>query len=283
MPVTSILQHQRERERLTQPDLDTPMPDHDQGPSMREEMQKVRIRWALAVEQHVQVSLLTETEKAAAVAARWIPPDSSYSMEILNRPFNPASLKASTPSTSRGSSGVRKASQTSGRKRGPSQVPPHDGHNTRRLPPTDHNSRPGASKMQQHNSQQCSSRDHNPGQVSPDVYNVTHRAVDALRAQRRGETASNDNNARQLISSPLANGQTAPRAYNSAYTPPASQSSTQTSSLKQSGRQAPHANHHAGHPSPVEWDAVRASSYAPNAIVSKIKPHSAWTTANVIG
>ncbi|PTB70389.1 hypothetical protein BBK36DRAFT_1137059 [Trichoderma citrinoviride] len=78
MPVTSILQHQRERERLTQPDLDTPMPDHDQGPSMREEMQKVRIRWALAVEQHVQVSLLTETEKAAAVAARWIPPDSSY-------------------------------------------------------------------------------------------------------------------------------------------------------------------------------------------------------------
>ncbi|KAK1255846.1 hypothetical protein MKX07_008105 [Trichoderma sp. CBMAI-0711] len=31
MPVTTILQHRREMDRLAQPDLDTPMPDHDQG------------------------------------------------------------------------------------------------------------------------------------------------------------------------------------------------------------------------------------------------------------
>ncbi|TFB03529.1 hypothetical protein CCMA1212_004891 [Trichoderma ghanense] len=258
MPVTTILQHQRERERLAQPDLDTPMPDHDQGPSMREKMQEVRLRWALAVEELVQVSLLTETEKAAAVAAGWIPPDSSYTVEILNRPFNPESSKASTPSASKGSSGVYNGSQTGGKKLGPPQGNPPDRQNTRNLPPTN-----DVCEMQQHCPQQYSSNTHDSGRISPDVYNATHRAVNALWAHRWGETASNDHNAWQAVSNSRVNEQTAPRAYNTLYTPPASQ--TQTSPLGYDGRQAPYADHHAGHPSPVERDAVQVYPNAPNA------------------
>ncbi|KAL6881938.1 hypothetical protein HDV57DRAFT_86404 [Trichoderma longibrachiatum] len=274
MPVTTILEHRRERERLAQPDSDTPMSDHDhdQGPSMQEQMQEVRLLWALALEEHLQVSLLTEKKKAAAVAARSNPPDSRYSVEILNRPFNPDSSKPSARPTGQRSSGMYKTSQAGGRNLGPPQGVSLGSLTTGRSPPTNHMSGPEACKMQQHDPQQYSSPAHGYGRISPDICNVAHRAVNALWAHKRGETASGDNNARQAGSSPRIIEQCVTRAYNSPYTPPASQSSTQTSPLEFNGRQASNADYHTGNPSPVEWDAVRAYPTAPDAIVSKITP-----------
>lgn len=250
MPVTTILQHQIEKERLVEPDSDMPMPDHDQGPSMRDYMQKVRLQWALAVEKQVHVSLLTEAEKAAAVPARWIPPDSSYSVEIVNRSLNPDSSNASTLSTSHASAGVYNGSQTGGRKFGQLQRTPPDGHNSRQLPPANRTSKLGANETQQQYSQQYSSSAHDYVHISPDVYDVTHRAVNALRAHKQGETPSENNIWQANLNSPV---------------------SEQTAPLEHNGRQAPYADHHTGHPTPGEWDAVRAYPNAPNAVVSKTK------------
>ncbi|KAL7816599.1 hypothetical protein V8C26DRAFT_428851 [Trichoderma gracile] len=232
MPITTILQYQRERRRLVQPNLDTPMPDRDQGPSLRDELQDIRLQWALAVEEHAHVSLLTPAEKAAAVAARWNPPDSSYTVELLNRPFKPDSSRASMPSTSQGSPGFYDGNQMGTRKIASPQRMPPDVHDTRRPTPANHTSKPGAIETPQHDSQQYSSAAYNTGLVSPDVYHITHRAVNALWAHKRGETASDDNNVRQAVSNPRVDEQAVPRTYSLIHTPPASQSSAQTSPLQ---------------------------------------------------
>ncbi|KAL7947876.1 hypothetical protein V8C42DRAFT_268175 [Trichoderma barbatum] len=282
MPVTTILQHQRDRERLTQLEPDLPMTDDDHDTSIQDSIQDVRIDWALAVEQHIRVSLLTEEEKAAAVG-RWVAPDSTYRSTLLNGRPN-----SSCPDTKQAFSGMynaRKAIHTTSDRPitneeafVPPQVAPSDDHYTRQMPSSNYDSRPASHEMQQSTQISCasyetrhiSSSDYRDGPLSPtsSVYEVARCAVNVLGIHIHGE-AHNNNNAPQAVSNNRVNEQTAPRIYNTLQTPPSSHSSAQASPLNYDGGRVSPASHHTGHPSPVGWNSMQTCPDPHHAVVAR--------------
>lgn len=287
MPVTTILQHQREKEGLTQPDLDVPMTNDDHNLSMQDSIEEVRADWVFALKQHFRVSLLSKTEKAAATG-RWVSPDSTYQSKLLNRRPNSNRPNAATLSTKQAPSDSYNARQTTSnppitneRAVVPPQMTPSYGHYDRQMPPANYDSRLASHEIQ-HNRQmprasydarQISSTDHNTGLISPDVHEVAQRPVNALgiHIPQGTGTAPNSKSAWQPVFNTRINEQTAPRMYNDQRTPATSQSSAQTSPLNCNGGQASPTSYRTGHSSPVSWNAVQTSPEVQNAVVSRIK------------
>ncbi|KAL7961754.1 hypothetical protein V8C34DRAFT_239871 [Trichoderma compactum] len=273
MPITTILQHQRDREKLNQPDLGTRIAEDDHNIRNKDTIKEVRLSWALAIERYVGVSLLTKEEKAVAVAGQWVTPDPTCQSKILNNPKSGCS-EVATSSTKKNSSRSRKTKQTnsshpitSGKTTAQPRAMPFDRHSPREVPTVNCDPGRASCTMQQNTQpsrtskepQQSAPSEHHGGPPSPtdSVYEVARRAVDFLDIHKTQDTAPGINGP-QLVAATTHLGELGARERcNIMRTPPASHTSAQTSPSAPSGEKAP----------PIRWSTIQTYPSCRDAIV----------------
>ncbi|KAL6790562.1 hypothetical protein J3E68DRAFT_68446 [Trichoderma sp. SZMC 28012] len=217
MPITTILQHQRDREKLNQPDLGTPTAEEDHNIGNKDTIKEVRLFfWPSAMERYIRISLLTKEEKAAAAARRRAAPDSTYKSKKLDNPKSSCS-KVATRSTKKDSSRSRKAKQTnsnhlitSEKTTAQPRATPIDRRSPRTMSTVNCDSRQASCGLQQNNTQpsrksneprQNAPSQHHGGPPSPtdSVYEVARRAVNFLDIHKTQDTEPQDTVPRDTV------------------------------------------------------------------------------------
>ncbi|KAL6691841.1 hypothetical protein J3F84DRAFT_403191 [Trichoderma pleuroticola] len=247
MPVTTILQHMRDREKLNQPDLGTRVAEDDHNITNKDTIKR--------------------GEKAAAVAGRGVAPDSTHQSKMLNNP--------TTSSTRKGSSRGRKTKQTnsnrpmtSGKTTPPPRaIMPLDGQSPRQVPTVNCDSRPASCAMQQNtqpsrtsNEPQQNSPSEHPGDPptpADSVYEVARRAVDFLDIHNTQDTEPQIIGPQLVVSTTDIGEQRTQERCNAIQTPPTSNDSAQTSPSSPSGENGP----------PIRWSNIQTYPSCRDAIV----------------
>ncbi|PTB60429.1 hypothetical protein M431DRAFT_476925 [Trichoderma harzianum CBS 226.95] len=195
MPITTILQHQRDREKLNQPDLGTPV--------VAEEDHNIRNKDTI------------KERKTAAVAERWVAPDSTRQAKKLNNSKS-SCPKVATLSTKKDSSKSCKVKQTNSNRRitrgkttAQPRATPIDRHSPRTMATVNCDLRRASCGMQQNTQpsrksnkpRQNAPSEHHGGPPSPtdSVYEVARRAVNFLDIHKTQDTAPQDTAPRNTV------------------------------------------------------------------------------------
>ncbi|KAL7788711.1 hypothetical protein V8C37DRAFT_404282 [Trichoderma ceciliae] len=208
MPVTTILQHQNERERHVEADLDTPMTNNEDNLSIGEMLEKIRIDWAPVIHhRYTRASPLSNQKRTATVTGRWIPPDSSYRSTLLNGRSSSNLPRHALPSSRQAPPEIYHTRQTNSKnfntERGGSTT-----HHASPAPPVSYRARRASRETQQvrevspttYDAQPASSMNRNARQMSPSTYIIAQTAYNALGVHRAAGTSPNRQNERQMSS-----------------------------------------------------------------------------------
>ncbi|KAL7938408.1 hypothetical protein V8C35DRAFT_153000 [Trichoderma chlorosporum] len=265
--------------------LDFPIEEEDSTSREQDTIQDVRIDWALAIEDHLHISLHSKKEKEEAITGRWVASDSTDPEKLLNEP-KPGHSNASTNANKRDICGKPNAKQTvinrpitSNRPIAPAPVTPVDSRNTGPAPPLDRDPRRPSCGMQQSREisytspyhQQMTSPAHHlsPPSPSDSVYEIARRAVSVLGSNQTQISGPVANDARHAVSNTQRVEQTAPREYTPLQAPPTSHSHAQTSLSNYHSGQAPPTSPRTVDQPPTNWKFVQTYPGSQKATVTK--------------
>ncbi|PKK48487.1 hypothetical protein CI102_6829, partial [Trichoderma harzianum] len=216
--------------------------------------------------------------KTAAVAERWVAPDSTRQAKKLNNSKS-SCPKVATLSTKKDSSKSCKVKQTNSNRRitrgkttAQPRATPIDRHSPRTMATVNCDLRRASCGMQQNTQpsrksnkpRQNAPSEHHGGPPSPtdSVYEVARRAVNFLDIHKTQDTAPQDTAPRNtvILNNTIGEVRTLERC-NAIQTPPASHSSAQTSPVSHKREKTP----------PIRWSTIQTYPSCRDAIVSDLE------------